>query len=141
MFGEKEGCRSCGLSLCDAALCFCLPFRNMGADGMRGNPFPSNYAAGTFQRDTLNKNGTLGRSSTLGRGGGTMSRSTLGGGAVVDDYTPSYEAKPEAKQAKGAKKPSRGHKAPSAKNTGYSSKTEKNPTYIDDVDDEFDYLY
>lgn len=115
----------------------------MGAEGMRGNPFPTNYSdTGTFQRDTLSRNnGTLNKNGTLGKGG-TISRSSLarGSGAVVNDYMPSYE--PEPKASKGAKKPPGGkpRKAPSAKNPVYSAK-QHNPTYIDDVDDEFDYLY
>ncbi len=102
---------------------------------MRDNPFPSSFSATTGTvGGTLKRDGTLLKSQR----GGTMPRPM---GAVIDDYTPSYEPRNSGAQ-KSSKKSSGGAKAaPSTKNPGYSSKSQHNPTYIDDVDDEFDYLY
>ena len=100
----------------------------MGADDQRTSAFPQYTATGTFQRGasagTLPKNGK----GTLPKNGkGTLPRNpTLPRQHIISDYTPSYEPNP---------------------NTLEKKKTEKkgntkavNPTYIDDVDEEFNYL-
>lgn len=85
----------------------------MGAEGMRSNPFPNTFTTtGALVRDSTRKSGT--------KKGGTVTR-------VVDDYYPDYEPNPQV----GGKKSSG-----DVKNRG-----QHNPTYIDDVDDDFDYLY
>lgn len=94
----------------------------MGAEGMRSNPFPNTFTTtGALVRDSTRKSGT--------KKGGTVTRNSR----VVDDYYPDYEPNPQAGQGAGA-----GGKKSSGdvKNRG-----QHNPTYIDDVDDEFDYLY
>lgn len=83
------------------------------------------------RNSTLSRDGTLKHDGTFRRdmaNTGTMTR-------VVDDFTPSYEPADVKKK----KKPS--SSSSSAKKAPFSGKPQHTPTYIDDVDDEFDYLY
>ncbi len=94
----------------------------MGAEDQRTSAFPQYTTTGTFQRGATTAGGTLPKN-----GKGTLPRGTLTRPAkIVSDYTPSYEPNPNTLD----KKPPQKKKA--AKGS--------TPTYIDDGDDEFDYL-
>ena len=112
--------------------------RNMGAAGMRDNSFPSTFSAtgGTSVGGTMKRDSTLLRGGTIPRG--TIPRGTS---AVIDDFTPTYEPKGQSSGQRSSKKTMAA--PPAATNPSFASRArgQHNPTYIDDVDDEFDYLY
>lgn len=102
----------------------------MNADDQRtGAAFPQYTATGSLPRGAGGyNNNTLTKKGTLPRNGkGTLPRNaTLPRQHIVSDYTPSYEPNPNTLEKK--------------KSDKKGSSKASSPTFIDDVDDEFDYL-